>query len=151
MSNREVMQQALDALELSAVTVDSFGVQKATQAAITALKAALEQPEQQAPFSPEAINTTQTAWRMGYEAAKAEQQAEPVAWMYDCGNGGRMYAEELDSVPGWMPLYTTPPQRKPLTDEEIHNLDPFPHKLFDQERLDFARAIEAAHGIEGEA
>ena len=33
--------------------------------------------EQQAPFSPEAINTTQTAWRMGYEAAKAEQQAEP--------------------------------------------------------------------------
>ena len=49
MSNREVMQQALEALELSAVTVDSFGVQKATQAAITALKAALEQqaePEQ---------------------------------------------------------------------------------------------------------
>ena len=36
-------------------------------------------PQQQAkPFSPEAINTTQTAWKMGYEAAKAEQQAEPV-------------------------------------------------------------------------
>jgi hypothetical protein len=37
--------------------------------------------KQAKPFSPEAINTTQTAWRMGYKAAKAEQQqAEPVAW-----------------------------------------------------------------------
>ena len=35
--------------------------------------------KQAKPFLPEAINTTQTAWRMGYEAAKAEQQAEPVA------------------------------------------------------------------------
>ena len=52
MSNREVMQQALDALELSAVTVDSFGVQKATQAAITALKAALEQQAEPPPEWP---------------------------------------------------------------------------------------------------
>ena len=44
------------------------------------------------------------------EAALAEPVQEPVAWMYDCGNGGRMYAEELDSVPGWMPLYTAPPK-----------------------------------------
>ena len=35
--------------------------------------------KQAKPFSPGAINTTQTAWRMGYEAAKAEQQAEPVS------------------------------------------------------------------------
>tara|TARA_R110000868_G_scaffold44009_2_gene147551 strand:+ start:881 stop:1171 length:291 start_codon:yes stop_codon:yes gene_type:complete len=40
---RQAAQQALKALELSAVTVDSFGAQKATQAAITALRAALEQ------------------------------------------------------------------------------------------------------------
>ena len=52
MSNREVMQQALEALELSAVTVDSFGVQKATQAAITALKAALEQQAEPPPEWP---------------------------------------------------------------------------------------------------
>ena len=31
-----------------------------------------------------------------------------------------------------------------LTDEEIHQLDPFPHIMFDQQRIDFARAIEAA-------
>ena len=34
--------------------------------------------KQAKPFSPEVINTTQTAWKMGYEAAKAEQQAEPT-------------------------------------------------------------------------
>jgi hypothetical protein len=44
------------------------------------------------------------------EQAKQEQ-GEPVAWMYDCGNGGRMYAEDLDASVGWIPLYTTPQQR----------------------------------------
>jgi hypothetical protein len=30
-----------------------------------------------------------------------------------------------------------------LTDEEIHNLDPLPHQMFDTQRIEFARAIEA--------
>ena len=50
----------------------------------------------------------------------------------------------LDSI---LALYTSPPQRKPLTDEQIHQLDTLPHVMFDQQRIDFARAIEAAHGI----
>jgi hypothetical protein len=29
-----------------------------------------------------------------------------------------MYAEDLDASVGWLPLYTTPQQRKPLTDEQ---------------------------------
>jgi hypothetical protein len=37
---------------------------------------------------------------------------EPVAWMFDCGNGGRMYAEDLDASVGWLPLYTTPPAQQ---------------------------------------
>ena len=54
-------------------------------------------------------------------------------------------------------VYTTPPQRKPLTDEEI---DTIGATIFRAEFLDdtevksnheFARAIEAAHGIKGEA
>ena len=41
----------------------------------------LAQPEQE-PFSPESISITQTAWKMGHEAAKAEQsEQEPVAWL----------------------------------------------------------------------
>jgi hypothetical protein len=43
-------------------------------------------------------------------------------------------------------LYTSPLQRQPLTDEEIMEIhDPFMGKI------EFARAIEAAHGIKGEA
>ncbi len=40
------------------------------------------------------------------------------------------------------PLYTTPQQRKPLTDEQIT-------KIWEKRPYfnDFARAIEAAHGI----
>ena len=48
------------------------------------------------------------------------------------------------------PLYTTPPQRKPLTEEEIltyrHVLD----WTAEWSYINFARAIEAAHGIGGE-
>jgi hypothetical protein len=44
-------------------------------------------------------------------------------------------------------LYTTPPQRKPLTDEEIETyrymIDWTAHWSY----INFARAIEAAHGI----
>ena len=52
------------------------------------------------------------------------------------------------------PLYTTPPpaatqhKRKPLTDEEIDFLMPYCQNEFDlAEFREFARAIEAAHGI----
>jgi hypothetical protein len=40
---------------------------------------------------------------------------------------------------------TQPAQRTwvGLTDEEIHNLDPLPHRMFDTQRIEFARAIEA--------
>ena len=30
-----------------------------------------------------------------------------------------------------------------LTDEEIYEADPLPHLMFDQQRIDFAQAIEA--------
>jgi hypothetical protein len=43
-------------------------------------------------------------------------------------------------------LYTTPPQRKPLTDEEIQNAL-LGYRLVDA--IDIARAIESAHGIKG--
>ena len=48
---------------------------------------------------------------------------------------------------GREPLYTTPPQRKPLSDEEIETyrymIDWTAHWSY----IKFARAIEAAHGI----
>lgn len=84
--------------------------------------------------------------------AALEQQAEPepVAWMCPedpdretafywrpghCENCGKQR----------IPLYTAPPQRKPLTDAEIQELSQ-QHK-FDSRMEKFVRVIERAHGI----
>ena len=98
-------------------------------------------------------------------AALAQQDElvqEPVAWYQKRGQ------EVLTSHPAcwgredepWTPLYTAPPQRKPLTDEEIlkaigweraemyMKLTPnFPVAEAKKETLKNARAIELAHGI----
>ena len=62
---------------------------------------------------------------------------------------GKYYAvDETDW--GSFPVYTTPPQRKPLTDEEVlsvvHSIDPS-HQYLPSALRQLARAIEAAHGI----
>ena len=68
--------------------------------------------------------------------AALEQQAEPVAWRTFDGEGGydyRTYEDNEDYAAEWAkrnprhvgwvdPLYTTPPQRKPLTDELYNEL-----------------------------
>ena len=45
----------------------------------------------------------------------------------------------------YIPLYTSPPASKPLTDEQIMEMYNEPRS--DAEMIAFARAIEAAHGI----
>ena len=94
-----------------------------------------------------------------------EANDEPVAWREFDGEGGyyfRTYEHNEDYAAkwdannpnhkGWVePLYTTPPQRKPLTDEEINNLDKWLEQAPYWRVLKLARAIEAAHGIKGEA
>lgn len=73
-----------------------------------------------------------------------EPEQEPVAWMQDTTCG--LYV--IDHPDEWhcIPLYTTPPQRKPLTDEEIEIID----RAICGDRefcRAFVRAIEAEHGI----
>ena len=80
-------------------------------------------------------------------------QQEPYCWTWDVWvSGGKWRAEygwkkPERQVTNLQPLYTTPPQRKPLTDEEIetyrHMIDWTAHWSY----INFARAIEAAHGI----
>lgn len=65
MTDRDIMQQVLEALEFY-VGEDEFDT-----SLVDALRERLAQPEQE-PFSPEAIRITQTAWQMGYEAAREE-------------------------------------------------------------------------------
>lgn len=82
------------------------------------------------------------------DCTKPVQQREPVAWM---DRDGDLYATEPDKnwCPPHTPLYTSPPAGNPLTDGWILGMWPdtgFPHLV-----LKFARAIEAAHGIKGDA
>ena len=68
-SFRNAAQVALEALK------NNVGEMR-VEGAISILETALAQPAE--PFTPDAIRTTQTAWKMGYDAAKAETQpAEP--------------------------------------------------------------------------
>ena len=67
---------------------------------------------------------------------------EPVAWM----QADHEHISLWEDVYHTIPLYTAPPKREwvELAEEEIHNLDPLPHLMFDRHRIDFARAVEAA-------
>ena len=98
-----------------------------------ALREALEQPEQQP-----------MAW--------VDQSG--IDWLTSSKRGPTAYlkttiSKRKDGL-STVPLYTTPPaaQRKPLTISEILNLMPasIPSE-HDGALMEFARAIEAAHGI----
>jgi hypothetical protein len=90
------------------------------------------------------------------EQLRGEPQ-EPVAWMVYTLDGQSVCVTDnpTDFTPEHraLPLYTTPPQRKPLTDEQIqkcyettgHYQTLRPQDKFAVFAL--ARAIEAAHGI----
>ena len=77
-------------------------------------------------------------------------QQEPVAWMDEFGNtfplGAQRGPKYLNEP--MKPLYTSPPQRKPLTDEGIEAVwKRVQANDFHDCVQPFARAIEAAHGI----
>ena len=81
--------------------------------------------------------------------AQPEQtEKEPVAWMQD---SIELYVlEEKSAIRGYViPLYTAPPKREPLSDEEIHKLSLENFKGLLSDRINFVRAIEKEHGIGG--
>ena len=81
---------------------------------------------------------------MFYQDEKPELELEPVAW-YD--KHGMI---THDCFEGVTPLYTAPPTRKPLTDEDLDALRQGEDKLNFVTLREFrviARAIERAHGI----
>ena len=81
--------------------------------------------------------------------ALAQPEQEPVAWQFMNGSSFRKRRPDdfsdlaSDGLPYWRPLYTTPPQRKPLTNDELADLW-YKQSL---DWMEFARAIEATHGI----
>ncbi len=121
---REAAQQALEALEICAVRQEHqwHGLQQ-VQIVKAALRAALEQPEQ-----------------------------EPVAWLDEEINCAYT-PQELDgcSADGLLPLYTHPPRRewRSLSEEEIRDLWSWSataeaERTATTQQHAFARAVEAA-------
>jgi len=77
-----------------------------------------------------------------------EQQAEPVAWI--SALLGNVTTQDMSHTVSWAPLYTSPPQRKLLTGEQIEfawmkAMQSTPGTTLPIH--EFARAIEQAHDI----
>ena len=124
----EAMKQALEALEYihTETTEDE---DELIHAAITALRTAI---------------------------AEAEKQ-EPVAWLYWDSWGTMKLSQIMPPPVGAFPVYTAPPaaQRQPLTKERIGQIIEqckitLVNYCSGEKQTEFARAIEAAHGITGE-
>lgn len=101
-------------------------------------------------------------WLESYAAlreALAQPEQKPVAVVvaaeYEDGSHAGHHLEwrgrnEANDYPEGTEFYTSPPQRKPLTEEEILKAwKPFEGNPFTT-KYEFARAIEKAHGIGGE-
>ena len=129
--SREAMQMALDALESLQAWPETPENFKRFRA-IEALRARLAQPD-----------VPETAFG----------ETEPVAWMHNFIDDVITKNRPTDitrNAGRWIALYTAPPQRKPLSDDELlaalKSVDSETARLPNGFKL-FARAIEAAHGI----
>ena len=97
------------------------------------------------PYSAEVARRTITA----IKEALAQPEQEPVAWMNDSTPSG-IFARHIDGARNFgctISLYTTPPQRKPLTDEDVERIVREARVGEHGIGYTIARAIEAAHGI----
>lgn len=88
--------------------------------------------------------------------SKQHVETKPVAWIftwYEIAKDRHVRriidCEERPNIPGYdlIPLYTSPPQRKPLTEEQIKPIFDQWKILYGGYTIDFIRAIERAHGI----
>jgi hypothetical protein len=124
---REALKLALEVLE------DLPGFRADIDNAIAAIKEVLAQPEQ------EPVAWMVKAHGLLQRLSRRADVADEIACQY----------RKDDPKADMFPLYTAPPQRKPLTDEEIVKItsDPCLYIRGGDYRIDIARAIEAAHGI----
>ena len=79
---------------------------------------------------------------------KSQPEQEPLAWI-STGPASMIHwtADKPAYGDDWVPLYTAPPQRKPLTDEDIERIVREARVGEHGIGYTIARAIEAAHNI----
>jgi hypothetical protein len=180
---KEALKLALEALEESKTNNDSMEFHDRKNKAITAIEKALAQTQEPVVCRPRLERVKGNdfeEWRKNispelYAAGDAvlcwvnegdlcmpppqRTEQEPVFW-FDPSDFAVLRASVFDTVQqswrkGWNPLYTSPPQRKPLSAEQV---DTICAKWTDKNgnsgysgRRQIARAIEVAHGIKGDA
>lgn len=155
--SREVMQQALDALERLTEKVSRTGFADSdafTNALDTAdlMRVALAQPEQDVDFWIRAATQARQAemeMRREIDALKSQPEQKPVAWISKHGVVYPLDAkDEVHPINELQPLYTdSPAAQQPLTDDAIGELyvqwDAAPGAT----HADLIRMVEAKHGI----
>ena len=141
---------------------------KQTNEAITAIKEALAQPEQEQLMSDQinyGMSVTQGGKRIDPMSIYKEPEQEPVAQCTESDSWNCKYCRKTESCKALQDPrnFTTPPQRKPLTDEEERKAFEqwYVCNAFDYERNPIgsrecglqwsAWKARAAHGIKGEA
>ena len=138
---RKAAQQALEALEF----YEHRGIDwcYADKEAITALRAALSEPEPRNQCG-ETCERAKLCATCARDIEKPEQEPEQNTVTCVCG---AVWEGNL--------MVHAPRQRKPLTEPELHEINPTwpaPGQHWEYEDvLEFVRAIERAHGIGGEA
>lgn len=126
---REAAQMALEALDnFNRTSSEAYLYGFHTE--IAALRGALDADSKpRKPLTEQEPDIPYGVWRQGFDAVRKYKEEQAIT------------------------LYTSPPQRKPLTDEEIATLmaDIWGSaSISPQSASAFARAIERAHGIWGE-
>ena len=119
MTDRELMQQALDAMLNfpNDISDEMFEAMKA-------LKARLAQPDLITPADVEQLARIEKLIDK-IDPYEAQPEPEPVAWLYKKKDGMQVITDDPDYADGtWTPLYTDPPQREfiGMTDEEIEKM-----------------------------
>ena len=151
MTEREALKLALEALQKIYIAPEHEEYIRvwwpACEQAITAIKEALAQPEHG--WTPERI-AGMARLKEAQDKKLAQPEQEPVGEIVDAIEGA-FKCSFTKMLPVGTKLYTTPPQRKPLSDEEIETYRHMIDWTAEWSYINFARAIEAAHGIKGEA
>ncbi len=124
----EALKQALEALEIgwSPKYVNGVDAREKGMKAITSLRQAIADLEKQEPYGWVSQHTTKGMYE----------------WQFNKELSG-VYKDTAISI---LPVYIHPQPIQPLTDEQIDNIE-FAGLATPKEKREFARAIEAAHGI----